>query len=207
MVFSVSPSVTIREVDATAIIPAVSNSPAAIAGVFTWGPENERILVSSEKELSLIFGKPSLYTDDSSNIWSNQETYFTAADYLSYSNALYVTRVTTNAVVAEDSDVTQDYFKAKYAGVLGNSIGVSIVTGADAYEKVIIPESSGLAGTVPFGSTSFTIETATDIVNEGANQVQAGDLIKIGNDTNGYQTLAISSVTEGDLDANTGLTD
>ena len=210
MVFSVSPSVTIREVDATAVIPAVSDSPAVIAGVFTWGPENEKILVSSEKELSLVFGKPGLYTDTSGNTavqWSNQETYFTAADYLSYSNALYVTRVTNNAVVAQDSDNTQDYFSAKFSGKLGNSIGVSVVTGSDAYENVIIPENSGLSGSISFGAENFTIESDTDIVNEGANQVQQGDLIRIGNDTNGYQTLTVASVVEGATDANTGLTE
>lgn len=210
MVFSISPSVTIREVDATAVIPAVSDSPAAIAGVFTWGPENQRVLISSEKELSLVFGEPDLYTDTSGNTaiqWSNQETYFTAADYLSYSNAIYVTRVTNNAVIAQDSDNTQDYFTAKYKGKLGNSIGVSIVTGSDAYENVIIPENSGLTGSISFGSEDFTIETDTDIVNDGSNQVQTGDLIRIGNDTNGYQTLTIGSVVEGATDANTGLTE
>lgn len=210
MVFSISPSVTIREVDATAVIPAVSDSPAAIAGVFTWGPENQRVLISSEKELSLVFGEPDLYTDTSGNTaiqWSNQETYFTAADYLSYSNAIYVTRVTNNAVTAQDSDNTQDYFTAKYKGKLGNSIGVSIVTGSDAYENVIIPENSGLTGSISFGSEDFTIETDTDIVNDGSNQVQTGDLIRIGNDTNGYQTLTIGSVVEGATDANTGLTE
>ena len=82
MVFSVSPSVTIREVDATATIPAIATPPAAIAGVFRWGPVNERILITSENELVSRFGKP---TD------ANFETFFTAADFLSYSNALFVT--------------------------------------------------------------------------------------------------------------------
>ena len=87
MVFSISPSVTVREIDATASIPAIATPPAAIAGVFRWGPVNEKILVTSETELASRFGKP---TND------NAETFFVAADYLSYSNALYVTRVVSD---------------------------------------------------------------------------------------------------------------
>lgn len=96
MVFSISPSVTVREIDATSSIPAIATPPAAIAGVFRWGPVNEKILVTSESELVTRFGKP---TQD------NFETFFVAADYLSYSNALYVTRVvSTTAETASSTD-------------------------------------------------------------------------------------------------------
>lgn len=94
MVFSVSPSVTVREIDATASIPAIATPPAAIAGVFRWGPVNEKILVTSETELVSRFGKPTNF---------NPETFFVAADYLSYSNALYVTRVVSTDVVIGDN--------------------------------------------------------------------------------------------------------
>ena len=81
MAFSVSPSVIVREVDASAAVPAIATAPAAIAGDFNWGPTNEAILITSESNLVARFGKP----DD-----SNFETFFAAADYLSYANALYV---------------------------------------------------------------------------------------------------------------------
>ena len=79
MAFSVSPSVIVREVDASAAVPAIATPPAAIAGVFRWGPVGETVLVSSENELVSRFGTP---TND------NFETFFVAADYLSYSSAL-----------------------------------------------------------------------------------------------------------------------
>ena len=41
------------------------------------------------------FGKPHANTS-----WQNHETFFSAADFLSYSNALYVTRVTDGANTA-----------------------------------------------------------------------------------------------------------
>jgi hypothetical protein len=103
MAFSVSPSVIVREVDASAAVPAIATPPAAIAGVFRWGPVNETVLVSSENELVDRFGTP----DD-----DNYETFFTAADYLSYSSALWVTRVDDGSVAAEGvTDLI--YFDAK----------------------------------------------------------------------------------------------
>jgi len=210
MVFSVSPSVSVREVDASAVIPAVSDNPGAFCGVFGWGPEEERVLVTSEKELANIFGKPKYYTKVSGNTsstWSNQETFFTAADFLSYSNALYVTRVSNDAVTAKDADITKQQFEAKYNGSLGSSISVSIITGSDAFSNTLIPEDNGLDGTIAFGATSFSVSTDVDIVNQGGDEVQAGDILRIGNTSVGFQDLVVTSVVEGTTDANTGLTD
>ena len=71
MAFSVSPSVIVREVDATAVIPAIATPPAAIAGVFRWGPTNERILITSEQELASRFGKP-----HSKSAWRNHHCHY-----------------------------------------------------------------------------------------------------------------------------------
>ena len=208
MVFSVSPSVTVREVDASAVIPAISNSPAAIAGVFGWGPEEERVLITSEKELARIFGKPKNYTNSlTATTWSNQETFFVSADYLSYSNALYVTRVSSNAVTAKEEDVTKQQFEAKYNGSIGNSISVSIITGADAYKNEFISSLNGLEGTIPFGSTSISITTDQDFVNQGANEIQANDIIRIGNKNVGFQDLVVTSISDVENSIDPTLTD
>ena len=45
MAFSVSPSVIVREVDASAAVPAIATPPAAIAGVFRWCPIGKTVLV------------------------------------------------------------------------------------------------------------------------------------------------------------------
>ena len=180
MVFSVSPSVTIREVDATATIPAIATPPAAIAGVFRWGPVNERILVTSENELVSRFGKP---TND------NYETFFTAADFLSYSNALYVTRVTSVDAAA----ATGTYFKAKYPGALGNSIEVAYVTDATEYENDnILDGNQILNGTdvIDVGDNEFNIVATVDLRTE----VSAGDIIRVGNVDVGYQNLIVNTI-------------
>ena len=85
MAFQVSPGVNISEIDLTTVVPAVTTTQGAIAGVFRWGPVDERILVASEKELANRFGKPTSYYTEagntSSTIWNNYETFFSAANF------------------------------------------------------------------------------------------------------------------------------
>ena len=58
MAFQVSPGVEIREFDLTAIVPAVSTTPAGYVGMFGWGPADQRVLINTEKQLETIFRKP-----------------------------------------------------------------------------------------------------------------------------------------------------
>jgi hypothetical protein len=58
MAFQVSPGVNVSEIDLSTVVPATSTTEGAIAGVFRWGPVNERVLVSSEVDLVRRFGKP-----------------------------------------------------------------------------------------------------------------------------------------------------
>ena len=89
MAFQVSPGVLVQEKDLTRIIPAVSTSIGAIAGEFRQGPVEEIISISSEQELVETFGKP-----DSNNF----EHFFSAANFLQYSNALRVVRATQTSL-------------------------------------------------------------------------------------------------------------
>ena len=83
MAFQVSAGVLVQEKDLTRIIPGVSTSIGAVAGQFNKGPLDEVVAISSEQELVDTFGKP-----DSSTF----EYFFTAANFLQYSNALRVVR-------------------------------------------------------------------------------------------------------------------
>ena len=73
MPFQVSPGVNVSEIDLTTVVPAVSTTEGAIAGVFRWGPIDKLVLISSEDNLVKRFGKPT-------NL--NPETFFTAASFL-----------------------------------------------------------------------------------------------------------------------------
>lgn len=195
MAFSVSPSVIVREIDASAVIPAIATPPAAVAGVFRWGPVNEPILVTSEDQLVERFGKP---TDD------NYETFFTAADFLSYSNGLYVVRAEENTATASGTQ-----FEAKYPGALGNSLQVSYVTPGDFQEDLVgVGEAFG---SITFNSNTITISAsdvtevdsgnteiantfASDTISAIADSLTTNDVIRIGNDTVGYQEMYVSDV-------------
>jgi phage tail sheath protein FI len=83
MAFQVSPGINVSEIDLTTTIPSLATTVGAFGGVFRWGPVGKFILVDSENTLVARYGKP---TSD------NFETFFTAANFLSYGNALYVSR-------------------------------------------------------------------------------------------------------------------
>lgn len=83
MAFQLSPGVNVTEIDLTTVVPAVSSSVGAIGGVFRWGPIGQRLLVDNESSLVSRYGPPTSF---------NAETFFTAANFLSYTNSLYVSR-------------------------------------------------------------------------------------------------------------------
>ena len=83
MGFQVSPGVQVKEVDLTNIVPAVSTTIGAVCGPFEKGPVSEITSISSEKQLVEVFGKPNA---------NNFEYFFTAANFLQYSNSLRVVR-------------------------------------------------------------------------------------------------------------------
>ena len=83
MAFQVSPGVSIKEIDATNVVPVTSSSVGGFAGAFNWGPIGEACLVSSENELAEKFATP----DE-----SNYHHFLVAASFLKYGNALQVVR-------------------------------------------------------------------------------------------------------------------
>lgn len=152
--FQLSPGVNVSEIDLTTIVPSVDTTSGAIAGVFRWGPVNERTLVTSENDLANKFGKPNN---------DNAETWFSAANFLSYSRTLYVSRAidtitqfsaiaTSNNEIAASAATTilneDDYtikstsftastpnYIARWPGALGNSLKVSVCDSANQYSS------------------------------------------------------------------------
>jgi hypothetical protein len=142
MAFQLSPGINVSEIDLSTVVPSVSTSFGAFAGVFSWGPANEVLTISDEIRLADQFGKPNDTT---------AEYFFSAANFLAYSNNLKVVRAanttttfnaTANgspAVLIQNSEEyyesyssganTYGEFAAKYAGDLGNTIRVEIADG------------------------------------------------------------------------------
>lgn len=137
MAFQLSPGVVVKEKDFSTIVPAVATSAGAFVGKFGWGPIEDVVQIVSENNLAERYGTPN---DD------NFESFYTAANFLSYANNLLVVRADStdakNAVVSGTAvkiKNTDDYlaqyvngagtvgqFAAKWAGVRGNSLKISM---------------------------------------------------------------------------------
>ena len=192
MAFQVSPGVLVQERDLTRIIPAVSTSIGAVAGEFRKGPLDEIVSISSENGLVDTFGEP-----DSSNF----EDFFSAANFLQYSNSLRVVRAAqTNLVNATSTGCglqiknTTHYqdnyadgsgvvgtFAARTAGAHGNTLLVSTCPSATAYEE------EG-ATTVNDGSTAVGDTTIT---------VTAGTALNVGDIISFSTTAATNDYDDG----------
>lgn len=222
MPFQVSPGVNVSEVDLTTVVPSVSTTEGGVAGHFAWGPVDQRVLVASEDQLVSQFSKPDSNT---------YESFFTAASFLSYGNALHVVRTnstglknaTGNAgnsaitLIKNSDDYVNSYnsgisnvgdWVTKYPGALGNSIKVSVCPGSDAYKNTI-------AGTYTITSNTTTLTTSANLVPV----LVAGDILELGTTLGAKQDVKVSSVnaegttitlasayTGDTVTANTGLT-
>lgn len=114
-----SPGVYVTEVDASTIVPAVSNSICVFAGNFDQGPVDAYTLITSVDELISFYGYPG---DQNYNDW------YQAYNFLQYGNKLYVARaanvngkvtpvtgsVTTTAVTANSSSIVTVADASKY---------------------------------------------------------------------------------------------
>ena len=181
MSFLVSPGVRVREIDLTNVVPAVATSIGAIASAFEKGPVGSIVNITSEEELIKIFGKPK---NDSNQF----ENFFTAANFLGYTDALKVVRVEsgiTNAtangaglLIRDDDHYDNDFdtgqasvgeWTARTAGTHGNAVGVSICASATAYEQSAVTTTSATeaAGQTVISVTDASVFGVGDIVNFG----------------------------------------
>ena len=207
MPFQLSPGVLVKEIDLTNIVPAVATSIGGMAGAFQKGPVGEIVAVGSEKELVDIFGKPN---------GSNFETWFTAANFLQYGNALRVVRATSAIVNATSGGSglliksTDDYLNnysagqgsagewgARTAGTHGNSLGVSLCSNATAYEQNFAGNAGTLGvttGTPAIGATTVGVDNGGGSAGAGGAAYNVGDIVHFQEaDGQEYEVTAIST--------------
>src|SRR6056300_1103180 len=202
MAFQVSPGVLVKEIDLTNIVPAVATSIGAIAAGFPQGPVEEIIPIASEQDLVQVFGKPNA---------SNFETWFTAANFLQYGNALRVVRADTAASknatadgaglkIKNDFDYETNYaagqgsvgnWAAKFPGTYGNAVAVSICSSATAYEQTVTSTATAAA----IGATTLAVTDGTEF--------SVGDIIYL-QEADGQQyevtAIAVNNLTIRQLD-------
>lgn len=208
MPFQVSPGVAVVEKDLSLVIPQIAASVGATAGFFRWGPVEQPITIASEAELASTFGKPVGVNDFIAR------SFFTAANFLSYSNNMVVVRAvptttsTSDAKNAQSEDVTaiviksaQDYvdnyssasspnstWVAKYPGSLGNTLKVSVAD-ADSFRNVA-------TGTIAATQNSTALSISGGAIT---TQATVGSVVKFYSGASGTGTLlgtsAIASIT------------
>ena len=211
MAFLVSPGVQVNEVDLTNVVPAVATSIGAIAGAFQKGPVSTIVNISSEEELVEIFGKP----QGSSNQF---ETFFSAANFLKYTDSLKVVRAESallnaganSGILIRDLDHYDASFStgqgshgewaARTAGTWGNSLRVEICPSATAYEQDLSTNNLVNQADVAVGDTTIVVDDA-----DGSGYAfNVGDLISFYSDTantvsvddfNEYEVTAINTST------------
>ena len=143
MANQLSPGVVVTEKDLTSVVPSVATTAGGFAGAFQWGPVGQVTTVDSENTLVERFGKPNDTTFQS---------FFTAANFLSYGNNLQLIRVVNQSIaknavanasatavlITNDDNYDATYadgsasvgeWAAKYPGALGNSLKVSMADG------------------------------------------------------------------------------
>ena len=213
MSFLSSPGVHVREIDLTNVVPSVATTIGAIAGPFERGPVSSITTIGSETELVQIFGKPQ---------GDNFEWWFTAANFLQYSDQLKVVRTESailnaganSGILIRDDDHYLGSFAsgegshgewaARSAGTWGNSIGVSLCPSATAYEQHMGTDNL-TDGAASAGATSITVDDA----DKSNFAFQVGDLISFssadsssdvtafahlaGDEGNEYEVTAIST--------------
>ena len=204
MAFLVSPGVQVKEVDLTNVVPAVATSIGAIAGAFEKGPVSEVTSISSEEELVKIFGKPK-------NTSNQFETFYSAANFLQYSDALRVVRAESGVLNATAGSTgllirnTEHYLEsfadgqgsvgewaARTAGIHGNSLGVSICSDATDYEQTAVTTTSAeeSAGQTTISVTDASVFGVGDIVNFGESNNEEYEVTQV-NDSGSSDTIVI----------------
>ena len=191
MPFALSPGVTVIEKDFSSIIPSVSTSAGAVAGTFQWGPVAEPTTVTSEDVLVQTFGGP----ND-----STYKSFFTAANFLAYTNNLIVNRVDTANVKNATSLVSGSVISVEVDSEGGNSGykpgHLTTITFSD-------PELEGgvtATGTPVFEGVGITSGNIT-VTNSGSNYTQLPIITISAPDLEGgVQATAVATLNTGAID-------
>ncbi len=191
MAFQLSPGINVSEIDLTTAVPSVATTTGAFAGVFNWGPANTVVTITDEVRLADTFGKP----DD-----NNYEYWFSAANFLAYSNNLKVVRaantqsslnatVSGGGVLIENEDdyldnhsngvTTYGTFAARWAGDLGNSLAISICPSANAYAQNLTSAYAAIGNAVSSGTTVINYNPVSGPTSNLQSYLTKGDYISL----------------------------
>jgi len=208
MGFQVSPGVEVKEVDLTNIVPAVSTTIGAVCGPFEKGPVSEITSISSEKQLVEVFGKPNA---------DNYEYFFTAANFLQYSNSLRVVRTESALKNASsggsgilirntlhyqesfaDGQGTHGTWSARTAGIHANGIKIDICDKNNFSEMSNKRVNDGSASAAETSITMDAFDAADFAVGEVIEFYSdaGGTVYATGHEAQKYEITAVDTSAE-----------
>ena len=115
-----SPGVFIQEIDASTIVPTVSNSIGVFCGDFVKGPAEAYTLITSVADLVSYYGEP---TND------NYNDFYQAYNFLQYGNKLLVARAVDNATAKNGV-----YEAVSTGGTAVDPVAAPLILNASDYE-------------------------------------------------------------------------
>ena len=206
MAFQLSPGVNVSEIDLTTIVPSVATSIGAFAGSFAWGPTREVTTISDEVRLVQRFGKPNS---------DNYEYWFSAANFLAYSNNLKVVRAanttsTLNAtangsgvLIENETDYVTNHetasnsafgpFAARFPGAAGNALRISICPSANAFSSNVTAQVAGATfNAATSGATTLNVNANV------SSLLQVSDLVSF---DGGSSYVRVTAVTDNEYPA------
>jgi len=221
-----SAGIKVNEIDLSTVIPQIAGSPGAFAGVFRWGPIGQITLIPDEATLAKQYLTPTNF---------NAETFFTAANFLSYAQSLYISRAANTTDPSGANGVMSAFTNT---APVGSNIAMTVLNSDDYISKSLNFDSNvqwvgkypGAAGNslrvaqcdstaqwqsnLAVANVLFTVGSNSAILlganNSAANTIfnslTVGDILLAGNGAIGQQYLKITSITSPGVGSNVGLT-
>jgi hypothetical protein len=166
-----SPGIITSEIDLTAIVPAVSTTAAALAGVFRWGPLDSLVSIDSETTLKNRFLGPSNF---------NAETWFTGSNFLGYGN---------NLIVSRAGDYTGNTVNKTF---VGNATSLAITANSNVLN---LSNTAGLAANMVlfYSNTADVVDALSTSMPPTILQVLNSSAVEISeNATANVQSIAVT---------------
>lgn len=164
MAFQLSPGVNVSEIDLSTIIPVLGVSAGGFAGAFNWGPIEDVTLITDEIRLADRFGAPTQETF---------ESFFTAANFLSYTNDLKLVRAANNQSFNAVSDMLEGLSSISItnagAGYGNATFFLTITGGGGTGANASVTVSGGAVQTVTLNSPGRDYTSAPTISLANAN--------------------------------------
>lgn len=196
-----SPGVFITEIDASTIVPTVSNSVCVFGGNFTRGPVDSYLLITSVSELIQYYGYPTN---------SNYNDWYQCYNFLQYGNKLLISRAANVGGTATAISGCTTLAAASGVNTVTVSTAASLTEGdLIVFGEVVYGETINFYEIVSITDNSITIDRPLDdslasgtIVNSWIQHMNGViEAVDINEVTNGIPNDAVTNVYEyvGDL--------